>query len=132
MNRRVVILGVVAVAVALGLWWRNGGGGGHATVEVKMPALSVVAKEGQALFSANCAACHGAEGGGTDSGPPLVHIIYEPSHHGDESFQRAVAQGVRAHHWNFGDMQPVAGIDRSEVAKIVSFVREVQRNNGIN
>ena len=29
-------------------------------------------------------------------------------------------------------MEPVAGVDRSEVAKIVSFVREVQRSNGIN
>ena len=132
MNNRTFILIAVALAVASGLWWRSEGGGGHATVDVNMPALSTVAKEGQALFTANCAACHGAEGGGTDSGPPLVHIIYEPSHHGDESFQRAVAQGVRAHHWNFGDMQPVAGVRRSDVAKIVSFVREVQRNNGIN
>ncbi len=133
MNNRTFILVAVALAVAAALWWRSdGGGGGHATVDVKMPALSAKAKEGQALFSANCAACHGANGGGTDSGPPLIHIIYEPSHHGDESFQLAVAQGVRAHHWKFGDMEPVAGIDRSEVAKIVSFVREVQRNNGIN
>lgn len=132
MNRRALILVAVGLAVALGLWWRFDGGGGRATVEVKMPALSAVAKEGQALFSANCAACHGTKGGGTDSGPPLVHIIYEPSHHGDESFQRAVAQGVRAHHWNFGDMQSVAGVNRSEVAKIVSFVREIQRTNGIN
>ena len=132
MNRRALILVAVGLAVALGLWWRFDGGGGRATVEVKMPTLSAVAKEGQALFSANCAACHGTKGGGTDSGPPLVHIIYEPSHHGDESFQRAVAQGVRAHHWNFGDMQSVAGVNRSEVAKIVSFVREIQRTNGIN
>ena len=29
-------------------------------------------------------------------------------------------------------MQPVAGVKRSDVDKIVSFVREVQRNNGIN
>ena len=132
MNRRILILVAVGLAVALGLWWRIDGGGGHATVDVKIPALSAAAKEGQALFSANCAACHGTNGGGTDSGPPLVHIIYEPGHHGDESFQRAVAQGVRAHHWSFGDMQPVAGVNRSDVAKIVSFVREVQRDNGIN
>ena len=132
MSSRAFILVAVALAVAAALWWRSGGGGGHANVDVKMPVLSAAAKEGQVLFSANCSACHGADGGGTDSGPPLIHIIYEPNHHGDESFQLAVAQGVRAHHWNFGDMQPVSGIDRAEVAKIVSFVREVQRNNGIN
>jgi hypothetical protein len=61
----------------------------------------------------------------------LVHEIYEPGHHSDESFQMAVAQGVRAHHWNFGDMPPVGGLDRGEVADIIAWVREQQRAAGI-
>src|SRR3990170_65951 len=60
--------------------------------------------EGQRLFDDNCARCHGAHAAGTDSGPPLVHLIYEPNHHADMSFQRAVALGVAAHHWRFGNM----------------------------
>ena len=63
--------------------------------------------------------------------PPLVHIIYEPGHHGDESFQRAVALGVRAHHWRFGNMAPVEGLTREDVALIVAYIRELQRANGI-
>ena len=132
MNNRTFIFIAVALAVALGLWWRSEGGGGHATVDVKMPALSATAKAGQVLFSANCAACHGANGGGTDSGPPLVHSIYEPNHHGDESFQLAVAQGVRAHHWNFGDMPPQPDVNAGAVGQIIAYVRELQRANGIN
>jgi mono/diheme cytochrome c family protein len=87
--------------------------------------------DGQALFRTHCSACHGVAGVGTEQGPPLVHRIYEPSHHGDAAFQLAVARGVRAHHWNFGDMQPVAGVTEAQVARIVAYVRWLQRQAGI-
>ena len=102
-------------------------------VSVDVPAaLSVQAQLGQKTYEANCASCHGGNGAGQDGvAPPLVHIIYEPGHHGDESFQRAVAQGVRAHHWPFGDMPPVDGLTRDDVADVVAYIRELQRANGI-
>ena len=54
--------------------------------------LSQNAQIGQLAFEAKCAACHGLNAAGQDGvAPPLVHIIYEPSHHGDEAFQRAAA-----------------------------------------
>jgi len=37
--------------------------------------------------------------------------------------------GVR--HWRFGDMPPVEGLSRRDVAAIVAYVRELQRANGI-
>ena len=50
------------------------------------------AQSGKRGFEAKCAACHGVNAAGQDGvAPPLVHKIYEPSHHGDESFQRAVS-----------------------------------------
>lgn len=95
--------------------------------------LSQNAQIGQLGFEAKCAACHGVNAAGQDGvAPPLVHIIYEPSHHGDEAFQRAVALGVQAHHWPFGDMPPVEGITRGDVTMIVAYIRELQRANGIN
>lgn len=90
-----------------------------------------VAERGEQLFAANCAVCHGPQGEGTATGPPLVHEIYEPGHHPDESFHRAVAEGVPAHHWNFGDMAPISGLDGDEVDDIVAWVREQQRAAGI-
>jgi len=79
--------------------------------EVLVPeTLSQNAQIGKLGFEAKCLVCHGVNAAGQDGvAPPLVHIIYEPSHHGDESFQRAVAMGVRGHHWPFGDMPPVGG-----------------------
>lgn len=86
---------------------------------------------GEALFDANCAPCHGGRGVGTGQGPPLVHRIYEVGHHADAAFYRAVAIGVRAHHWRFGDMPPVPGLAPDEVMAIVRYVRWLQQVSGI-
>jgi mono/diheme cytochrome c family protein len=83
------------------------------------------------LFDAKCAACHGRFAAGTDSGPPLVHVYYEPNHHADIAFQRAVAFGVVAHHWSYGPMPPVAGLGEEEVAAITAYVRWLQRAAGV-
>lgn len=105
---------------------------GAQLVAVNMPALEDAQRLGQTVFLAKCASCHGETAGGIDgAGPPLIHKIYEPSHHGDAAFFRAAELGVRAHHWRFGDMAPVEGISRAEVADVVAFIRAVQRANGI-
>ena len=86
---------------------------------------------GAQLFAENCARCHGDTADGTQIGPPLVHKIYEPGHHADFSFYRAVSNGVVSHHWDFGDMPPVAGLSEDEVSQIVAHVRHLQREAGI-
>ena len=102
-------------------------------VAVTVPKqLSDAATQGRALFEDNCLACHGANAAGSDSGPPLVHRIYEPNHHADMAFLLAAKRGVRGHHWDFGDMPPVENITDEQVAAIVVYVRELQRANGIN
>lgn len=87
--------------------------------------------DGAAAFEANCASCHGERGLGTASGPPLIHIIYEPSHHGDIAFVMAAERGVRAHHWGFGDMPPVPNVSREQVSEITEYIRHLQREVGI-
>lgn len=93
--------------------------------------LSAMAAAGQAPFEKNCSACHGSYGQGTDQGPPLIHNIYNPGHHGDQAFYLAARRGVRAHHWGFGNMPRLAPIAPEVMQSIVVFVREVQRANGI-
>ena len=107
---------------------------GGAIVDVALPdTLTQNSQVGKRAFEASCASCHGTNAAGRDGvAPPLVHKIYEPSHHADESFQRAVALGVRAHHWPFGDMPAVEGLTRGEVTLITTYIRELQRANGIN
>ena len=85
---------------------------------------------GEQLFLQNCAACHGLDLRGTAVGPSLLSIVYEPDHHGDAAFLLAVRNGVRQHHWTFGDMPPIPGLSDTDVAAIVTYVREQQRTNG--
>ncbi|ARC88251.1 cytochrome c [Rhodovulum sp. MB263] len=138
------VAGGAAVAAGLGGWfWLQPPGadpgmeggeadGPRALVQVEMPRLSSQAEAGQAVFSENCAQCHGTRADGREGlGPPLIHPIYEPNHHGDYAFLRAARQGVQAHHWRFGDMAPVPGVSTADIASVVRFVREVQRANGI-
>ncbi|SNS51679.1 c-type cytochrome [Antarctobacter heliothermus] len=107
---------------------------GAPLAQVKLPeTLSANAQIGKNGYDAVCADCHGENADGRKGmGPPLVHKIYEPSHHGDESFQLAVQRGVRAHHWPFGNMPAQQGLTRADVSAIVAYVREMQRANGIN
>ena len=146
MNGKVFIL-VAAGLLVGGMGWflqprsPNGTGAtaqapedGAAMVRVALPAeLSAEAQIGRRAFEAACATCHGENAAGQQGvAPPLIHKIYEPSHHADMAFQLAVQNGVRAHHWRFGDMPPVEGLTRADVASIVTYVREVQRENGID
>ena len=107
---------------------------GAPIVEVRLPEqLSPEAAIGQRAFEAVCAECHGANAAGQNGvAPPLIHRTYEPSHHSDEAFQMAVRNGVRAHHWPFGNMPPIKGLTRADVQYITRYIREVQRENGIN
>jgi mono/diheme cytochrome c family protein len=83
------------------------------------------------LFNANCASCHGALAAGSEVGPPLVHVYYEPNHHADIAFQRAVVFGVRPHHWSYGPMPPIPGLSENDVARITAYIRWLQRQAGI-
>lgn len=87
--------------------------------------------KGEVLFNTYCARCHGPKAAGTDHGPTFISRIYEPNHHGDAAFQLAAMNGVRAHHWNFGDMPKVQGATPPEVDEIIRYVRWLQRQAGI-
>ncbi len=86
---------------------------------------------GEVIFNKYCVQCHGAKGAGTDKGPPLVHKIYHPGHHADITFYLAAERGVRAHHWEFGDMPRIEGVKKEDVAMILDHVRQLQKEAGI-
>ncbi len=111
--------------------FRDGAGAPESGSESIAGTQPAAADGGAAVFERKCAGCHGREAKGTDKGPPLVHKIYEPSHHADVAFYLAVRQGVRAHHWPFGDMPAVEGVNEEQVAGIVAYVRGLQKAAGI-
>lgn len=134
-TRRFKYLGIIAALVAvvwIGIAPRDRSPGDVDLAALSIPELTTEERAGQTLFAANCAACHGANAVGSDQGPPLVHRIYEPSHHGDMAFVLAAKRGVRAHHWRFGNMPAVEDISEEEVLQIASYVRSIQRANGIH
>lgn len=95
------------------------------------PPTPAALQSGEMVFERACAECHGASALGTEQGPPLVHAVYRPDHHADQAFILAVRRGVRAHHWAYGDMPPVADVTDADVALIVLYVRWLQRMAGI-
>ncbi len=107
---------------------------GEPLATVIIPAsFTDIEQFGLTAFTAKCADCHGVNGAGRAGiAPPLVHKIYEPSHHGDMAFELAARNGVRAHHWPFGNMPPVEGLTGADIGVIVAYVRAMQRENGIN
>lgn len=98
---------------------------------ISLPEFTADQIKGQALFNANCEGCHGTYATGSKIGPTLIHKIYEPSHHGDGAFFRAVKNGSRQHHWQLGNMPPIADISELDVALIIKYVRAIQQANGI-
>ena len=141
---KLTLAGVAAAALAVGWIATRPGpvepGGdtaapapGAAMAAVSLPdTFSEQAQIGQRVYDAVCAACHGDNAAGRmGAGPPLVHKIYEPSHHGDMAFLLAVQNGVQSHHWRFGNMPAQEGLTRADVAAIVAYVRELQKANGI-
>lgn len=107
---------------------------GAPIAQVRVPAsFTANAQIGNRIFDAKCSVCHGTNAAGQNGvAPPLVHKIYEPSHHGDMAFVLAAKNGVRAHHWKFGNMPRIEGITDGEVKLVTTYIRELQRENGIN
>jgi len=129
---KLAVVGVMIAAAVIVFGKMRGPSDESAAVNIKVPMLSAMAVQGEKLFEVNCSSCHGKNGSGTEQGPPLIHKIYEPNHHGDMSFVLAAKRGVQAHHWPFGNMPAQPQVSENDVLVIVGYVRELQRANGIN
>lgn len=116
---------VIATAVLAAVVAACGGAG-----QEQSGGVSGAVAEGELLYQQTCAACHGADLNGTDSGPPFLDPIYAPDHHPDQAFLVAAEFGVRPHHWDFGPM-PKQPVSEDEVRRIIAYIRSVQRREGI-
>lgn len=94
------------------------------------PVAPADSSDGAALYQSNCASCHGADLRGTDKGPSHLSIVYEPNHHGDDAFRSAIVNGAQQHHWNFGDMAAIPGLDDTQIDAVINFVRTEQERQG--
>lgn len=99
------------------------------TADAPLAPLAVDA-DGAAVYQARCAECHGDDLRGTDKGPSQLSIVYEPNHHGDASFRAAIRNGAQQHHWDFGDMPPVADITDEQIELVIAYIRTQQEELG--
>ncbi len=120
--KAIISVAVLAVAVAAC------GGGSSGTAA---DSATADPERGATVFAATCSECHGSLAAGTDRGPPLVDPIYRPGHHADGAFLVAVRRGVPQHHWRFGTMPPQQGLTDADVRDVTAYVRQLQRDAGI-
>ena len=134
-TRWMLVLSVLAIFIVLALLWLTGVLGTQSQVPREFHSTAKPIPEvfatGASLFTAHCARCHGATAAGTDQGPSFLSPIYAASHHSDASFFLAVKQGVRAHHWQFGDMPAIPDVTSDESSEIILYVRWLQEQAGI-
>ncbi len=127
LRRTLTLLAVSFSIVAAACSGDGATGSGDSDIPVQDAELVT---QGEPLYQASCASCHGADLRGTDKGPSHLSIVYEPNHHGDGAFTLAALRGVPQHHWRYGDMPPVPGLSEEDLDAIVAYVREQQRLNG--
>ena len=98
-----------------------------------LPEKAVIpdSRLGKIKYAELCVQCHGKSAKGTHQGPPLIHKIYAPNHHADQAFRWAVRDGVKQHHWRFGDMPQIKNATPEDVAHIIKYIRQNQRKAGL-
>ena len=132
MNIKMIAALAVVIAAAYAAWSLFSGPSKASTEtsSIIIPEFSQGAQSGQIAYEKYCASCHGINAAGTEKGPPFLHAYYNAGHHGDAAFENATIWGARAHHWPFGDMEPVEGITEVEIRDVIKYVRELQAANG--
>ena len=91
-------------------------------------ALSV--ERGRVAFAEEGAACHGRLAEGTERGPNLIHPDYGRRVRSDAQLRRAVREGMPAR-LGYGAMPPSPDVSARRLERMITFVRELQRANGI-
>ena len=117
----------VPIGVLIGLATIMGACGSDASTT---PATANGSGQGAEVYASSCASCHGADLRGTEKGPSQLSIVYEPNHHGDDSYRSAIANGAPQHHWPFGDMPRVEGLSDDDVEAVIAYIRSEQQRQG--
>ncbi len=124
-------ISLIAPVIVLGLMISTQAISAELSTKTQSPSVPAELNLNKMLYGKFCSSCHGVDLKGTKQGPPFLHRVYHPSHHGDGAFFLAAKKGARAHHWKFGNMPPVAGTNEGIIASIVKYIRYVQKQAGI-
>ncbi len=94
------------------------------------PSLPCRSSKAASPSPGECARCHGRLARGTERGPDLIHPVYGPSVRSDAQFRRAVREGLPARR-GYGAMPPSPDVSKRRLERMIAFLRELQRADGI-
>ena len=98
--------------------------------DVTVPDLPGDAAAGAVVYEQSCAGCHGADGSGADAGPGLLVPEYSLPGFDDTALVTAIVNGVAADEGRYGGMPMIRGLSDQDLADLIAFVRELQRDSG--
>jgi mono/diheme cytochrome c family protein len=85
------------------------------------PAAAASAKDGEAVFTAKCKNCHGADGTGNPAIAKMLNVTMKPlGSAADAEVKTAVTTGT-------GKMKPVAGVAGTDLDNLVAFVHTLKK-----
>jgi mono/diheme cytochrome c family protein len=87
---------------------------------------------GAAIYSANCAQCHGVDLEGTERGPSLLDPAYRSDQLTDAAVADAVRNGVAERLWEFGPMPANGALSDAQIDAIVEFLRAEQGDAAVS
>ena len=100
-------------------------------VTVTIPELSTEGAAGRIAFNTHCSECHGKDGIGDMTGPPMLYPFYRPADFPDERFGKAVREGASKRLWKMGPMKAMPEVTEAEIKAMLTYVREAQAANGM-
>lgn len=84
-------------------------------------ASAASAKDGEAVYTAKCKNCHGADGTGNPAIAKMLNVTLKPlGSEADADVKTAVTTGT-------GKMKPVAGVAGADLDNLVAFVHTLKK-----
>jgi mono/diheme cytochrome c family protein len=85
------------------------------------PAAAASAKDGEAVYTAKCRNCHGADGSGNPAIAKMMNVTMKPLGAAtDDAVKTAVTAGV-------GKMKPVAGVAGADLDNVIAYVHTLKK-----
>lgn len=93
---------------------------------VLTPAVAASAKDGEAVYSMKCKACHGADGAGNPAIAKMMNVTMKPlgsaevQAKSDADLKAMVTAGT-------GKMKPISGISPADADNVVAYLRTLKK-----
>jgi mono/diheme cytochrome c family protein len=85
------------------------------------PVAAASAKDGEAVYTAKCKSCHGADGSGNPAIAKMMSVTMKPlGSQTDDAIKTAVTAGT-------GKMKPVATVAGGDLDNVVAYVHTLKK-----